>query len=324
MATTMNLDENKETTYTNIIDKTDTIEDITVEEKQRPMKKINHIICSGGGVTGLSFYGALRNLNKKGIWNIEDIESIYGTSVGSLVSVVVSLNYDWKTLDEYFIKRPWGNVFKLDMYTILETFQRKGVFDYNVFIEIFSPLFKGKDISVDITMKEFFEINNIELHIFVMELNKFEVVDISYKTHPDWKVIDAVYSSCAVPLIFTPFFKDDSCYCDGGILINYPVEFCIQNGANLDEILGIRGHRENDKKILPEHSLFDFIVHLANKTHKRLLYNPKKIIKNEIIIPIRETTIQLIRDIAVSMEERINLIEEGVKITDIFTLDFDV
>ena len=161
MATTMNVDENKDTTYTtNIIDKTDTIEDITVEEKQAPIKKIKHIICSGGGVTGLSFYGALRNLNKKGIWNIEDIESIYGTSVGSLVSVVVSLNYDWKTLDEYFIKRPWGNVFKLDMYTILETFQRKGVFDYNVFIEIFSPLFKGKDISVDITMKEFFELNN--------------------------------------------------------------------------------------------------------------------------------------------------------------------
>ena len=107
-------------------------------------------------------------------------------------------------------------------------------------------------------------------------------------------------------------------------MINYPVEFCIQNGANLDEILGIRGHRENDKKILPEHSLFDYIVHLAKKTHKRLLYNPKKIIKNEIIIPIRETTIQLIRDIAVSVEERINLIEEGVKITDIFTLEFDV
>ena len=321
---TMNLDENKDTTNTNIIDKTDTIEDTTVEEKQVSVKKIKHIICSGGGVTGLSFYGALRNLNTKGIWNIEDIESIYGTSVGSLISVVICLNYEWDTLDDYFIKRPWGNVFKMDMYAIIEIFQKKGVFDYNVFVEIFSPLFKAKDISVDVTMKEFFEINNIDLHIFAVELNKFEVIDISYKTHPEWKVIDAVYASCAVPLIFAPLFKDESCYCDGGVLINYPVEFCIKNGAKLDEILGIKGDRENDKKILPEHSLFDYILHLANKTHKRLLYNPKKIIKNEIIIPIRETTVQLIRDIAISMEERINLIEEGVKITDNFTLEFEV
>jgi predicted acylesterase/phospholipase RssA len=316
MAITMSLEEDQ--------DKTNTTEDITIEEKQAPVKKIKHIICSGGGVTGLSFYGALKNLNNKGIWNIVDIESIYGTSVGSLISVVISLNYEWNTLDDYFIKRPWENVFKMDMYAIIEIFQKKGVFDYNVFVEILSPLFKAKDISLVVTMKEFFEINNIDLHIFAVELNKFDVIDNSYKTHPEWKVIDAVYASCAIPLIFAPFFKDESCYCDGGFLINYPVEFCIKNGAKLDEILGIRGHRENDKKILPEHSLFDYILHLANKTHKRLLYNPKKIIKNEIIIPIRETTVQLIRDIAISMEERINLIEEGVKIIENFTLEFDV
>lgn len=309
----MSLEENQDTT-----------EDITIEEKKAPVKKIKHIICSGGGVTGLSFYGALRNLNTKGVWNIEDIESIYGTSVGALISVVICLNYDWNTLDDYFIKRPWGNVFKMDMYAIIELFQKKGVFDYNVFVEIFSPLFKAKDISVDVTMKEFFEINNIDLHIFVMEFNEFEVVDISYKTHPDWKVIDAVYASCAVPLIFAPFFKDDTCYCDGGILINYPVEFCIKNGANVDEILGIRGNIEYDKKILPENSLIDYIVHLVIRTHRKLLYDPKKIIKNEIILPIKVITVQLILDIALSIEERIKLIEEGVKFTEGFKIEFDV
>jgi len=290
-----------------------------VEENPLPTPtKIKHIVCSGGGVTGLCFYGVLKNLNLSGFWNIENIETIYGTSVGSLVATILALKYDWDILDNYFINRPWKNVFKINMSTILDVFHTKGFFNHKMFVEIFSPLFSGKDISIDVTMKEFFEITNIEMHIFVIEVNQFHIVDVSHKTHPDWKVIDAVYSSCAIPLIFSPHFKEQQCYVDGGILMNYPVDYCIKNGASADEVLGIRGYRDYITPVLQEHSIFDFIIYLVNKTHKRLLNVPNEKITHEIRISMKETTIQLISDVANSMEERIKLIEEGVELSKEF------
>ena len=48
---------------------------------------IKHLVLSGGGVVGFSFYGLLRETNKKGLWDISNIETIYGTSVGSIISI---------------------------------------------------------------------------------------------------------------------------------------------------------------------------------------------------------------------------------------------
>ena len=49
---------------------------------------IRHIVCSGGGVTGFSFYGILKECYARGIWKVENIKTIYGTSVGSIFAVL--------------------------------------------------------------------------------------------------------------------------------------------------------------------------------------------------------------------------------------------
>ena len=36
---------------------------------------IKHLVISGGGTYGLSAYGALRELHKKGFWNLSNIQS---------------------------------------------------------------------------------------------------------------------------------------------------------------------------------------------------------------------------------------------------------
>ena len=170
---------------------------------------IRHIVCSGGGVTGFSFYGILKECYSRGIWKFENIETIYGTSVGSIFAVILALNYDWKTMDDYLIKRPWHNVFKFDLFSILDSIDRRGIFGIKTIEDTFSSLLLGKDIPINVTMKEFYDITKIEIHIFTTEIMNFELVDISYKTHPDWRVIDAVYSSCSIPIIFSPLIKEN-------------------------------------------------------------------------------------------------------------------
>jgi predicted acylesterase/phospholipase RssA len=277
-------------------------------------KKIKHIVMSGGGVVGFSFYGALRESNKRGIWNIKDIETIYGTSIGSMFAIIISLNYDWDVIDDYLIKRPWQNIFAFDMQNVFSIFHKRGIFNVKVIEDIFSPLFKGKDISIDVTLKEFFDIVGIEIHLFSVNINNFTLVDFSHKTHPDWRVVDAVYASSGLPILFQPIIRDDMCLSDGGMVSNYPVSNCINNGADPETIFGIcrKPIIRLNYNISTESSLFDYILNIFYKTVERVLNNQERPkINHEIYIDCPPLSINDIFDASSKMEERIRLIKFG-------------
>ena len=119
-------------------------------------------------------------------------------------------------------------------------FSKKGFFNRKQVELSFKPLLHAKDLRLDITLKEFYEYSNIELHIFTFDVNYFKLEDISYKTNPDISLITAIYMSSALPIMFSPVCIDDKCYIDGGVVTNYPLIFCIEQNCNLDEILGIK------------------------------------------------------------------------------------
>lgn len=283
---------------------------------------IRHIVCSGGGVTGFSFYGILKECYSRGIWKFENIETIYGTSVGSIFAVILALNYDWKTMDDYLIKRPWHNVFKFDLFSILDSIDRRGIFGIKTIEDTFSSLLLGKDIPINVTMKEFYDITKIEIHIFTTEIMNFELVDISYKTHPDWRVIDAVYSSCSIPIIFSPLIKENKCYCDGGLLLNYPVDKCIENGANPSEIIGLCSDTTaSNTDIMDENSsLLDYVIVILKKVIAAFLPKVQHVIPNEFKIGSPEISIYDIVTTTSNTNRRIELIQNGVDvITNVFT-----
>jgi predicted acylesterase/phospholipase RssA len=285
-------------------------EEVKVIEKQS--SKIKHIVCSGGGATGFAYYGIIRESHKMGLWKLEEIDTIYGTSVGSIFAVLLALNYDWETMDDFLIKRPWQNVFKFDMYSLMGVFNKKGIFDINSFRDTFLPAFKGKDVPIDINMKDFFDLTKIEIHIFTTELNTFKTIDISHKTHPEWRVVDAVYSSSSVPIIFTPYLIDGNCYCDGGLLINYPLKCCVENGANPDEILGLNYHPKDEmSEIGSESTLLDYIMLIIRKLIKIILDHDKINIKYEYEVNGPSITIYDIYNCISNMDERIRLIKLG-------------
>ena len=47
---------------------------------------IRHIVIGGGGTTGFMTLGALKFLQENGFWDISNIKSIYGTSIGSIAA----------------------------------------------------------------------------------------------------------------------------------------------------------------------------------------------------------------------------------------------
>ena len=107
---------------------------------------IKHIVISGGGHSILSFYGTMKESNIKKYWDYKNIESIYGSSAGSIMAIILSLNIDWELLDNYFLNRPWEKVFSLNFESLFSIFNNFGMFSNQVIIDLFNPLFKCNDI----------------------------------------------------------------------------------------------------------------------------------------------------------------------------------
>jgi predicted acylesterase/phospholipase RssA len=242
---------------------------------------IKHLVIAGGGPIGLQFLGVLEHLNEHDFWKFEDIESIYATSIGTIIATFICLKYDWPTINTYVINRPWHDVFKLNGKQIFDAFYNKGLYDKKIIEITFKPLLEAKDLSLNITLKEFYEYSKIELHLYAFELNKFEVVDISYKTHPDLSLIKAIFMSSSLPGVFAPTILDDGCYIDGGVMANFPLSYCLQDHTDPDEILGVTFFRDYSKSetyknniIKEESSVIDlsigFFINAMNYIYKTL------------------------------------------------------
>ena len=155
------------------------------------------------------------------------------------------------------------------------------------------------------------------MHIFGSELNEFISIDFSYKTHPDWKLIDVVYCSCSLPLLFSPYFKDDKIYLDGGLFNNFPINECIKNVNNPDEIFGISRNNidTNSPQITPyKATMFDYMLKLMHNIIDNVISkNNLTTIKYNIKIDSSQISLYTVYLAANNIEERKRLISSGVK-----------
>jgi hypothetical protein len=206
------------------IDETD-ISDIAA---RIPKKKIRHLVLSGGGAWGLYTYGILSEAMKYGFVEKANIRTIHCTSVGSILAVMFSLNHEEGVIQDYLIKRPWKTVFRRGSANMFQIYETYGFLTVKVFEDIFEPLFMALELTLELTLQELYNYTGVEIHIYATELNRYKVVDMSYRTHPDWRVCDAVYASCSVPILFSPILDDVSCYLDGGLLANYPLNHLVK------------------------------------------------------------------------------------------------
>jgi predicted acylesterase/phospholipase RssA len=230
---------------------------------------IKHLVITGGGPTGLLAYGIASQLALKGFWQLADIQSIYGCSVGAYIGVVLSLGYAWDWLDDYFIKRPWEKLIATSTNRIIDICEKKCLINEHFFIEAIAPLLRAKDLKETITLKELYDYTNIEIHMYTANINsmRLEKVDLSYKSHPELQVIKALQMTMAVPVMFEPIFLADGCFIDGGILNNFPLNDCIeQQECDPDEILAFKNKWNYAQLDVDEtSSIFYFLFVLLRK-----------------------------------------------------------
>lgn len=302
---------------------------------------IKHLFIGGGCFYGFSFFGLLKHSAMQNVWALSNIKTIHGISAGAVIGTIISLNIEWDVLTQYLIDRPWNKLFQLNMYSTINSIQNRGIFTKTEFDEILKPIFLSKDLSCDITMKQFYEYTGIEHYYYITKIStktsKLESVLVSYKTHPDWKLLDVVYMSSCLPILFSPFFLDDeNIYLDGIFgLYGNPIDNLICKNhdhdhdhddddddhadgiltINKEELLSIdmENHKITPLAIL-EASLFDYLVHfllclfLKNRdSDNQLNYKHKFIIERE---PFNIETIYLVLN---DKNERARLVDLGIK-----------
>lgn len=279
---------------------------------------IKHIVLNGGAYLGLLELGALYTLQESKFYELINIETIYGTSIGGFIGALLCLKMNWNDILEYFIMRPWHKLFNIKPQMILDVIQSKGLLNKDIIKGSFENLLQSQDLSIHITLKEFYDFSQIELHLFTIQLNSFKLVDLSYKTHPDLELIDAIYMTCAIPYIFEPAYVNGEFYIDGGLMCSYPLEHCVNNNKELNEILAFRLKSTNkSNKITNESNIFEYAYYL----HSMICKNEDDkeiIIPYEVIIHCNELNIRDGYELLTQMEKREDLIEKGKEYGKLF------
>ena len=234
---------------------------------------IKHLVLSGGGPSGLVTYGAAKYLAQSGLWSLKNIKSMYGCSIGAYFAIVLSLNYEWSWLDDYYIRRPWEKLVKITGNDFMQIFTEKGLVGEQVIRESLAPLFIAKDLAVNITLAELYAYNGIDVHMYSVNINTDTLtkVDISHTTHPTLPVVRALWMSMAFPFLIKPVCTGADCFIDGGLLNNFPLQDCLDQNADCGEggceILAFKNVCLNKPSaiISAESSFIDFFVSCITK-----------------------------------------------------------
>ena len=187
---------------------------------------IDTLILCGGGPVGLVQFGILKKFLEKKEIVYEKIKNIYSTSIGSVIGLIFILNNDYNDITNYFINRPYNKLYDFNLNNFLNIIKNKGLINSD-FIKTFlksiilaSPL----DVDENCTFLQLYNKTNIYFNVNSTCLNDFEVKMFNYLNTPEIKVLDAIYTSCSIPILFIPLSIDNNIYLDGGFISNCPID----------------------------------------------------------------------------------------------------
>ena len=194
--------------------------------------KLKNLVISGAGTTGIGFLGILKYLDECNI--LTDISSFTGTSMGSILCFLITIDYSILELIEFC---KYFKFFKLvsqgNLDNLLYNF---GFENINKLYYVLKRLTEAKKFDSKITFKEHFEKTKLKLTVCGCCLSDSKTYYFNYDTYPDMEVLLAIKISCCIPLIFEPITFEDKLWIDGGITNNYPINF---HDDNIDNTLGI-------------------------------------------------------------------------------------
>lgn len=204
------------------------------------MKNYNTIVIAGGGMKGFAILGVLQYLYQYQF--LKNIKKYIGTSVGSMLSVLMILEYQPIEISLYLSRSPHFK--KFINCSIYNGIHGKGIINFDYFEIILKELILKKIEKIP-TFQELYEEYPVEISMitFNYSLNKEEL--LSRKTTPNLNILEAMRMSSNVPFLFGNYKNGDYFYFDGFITNIFPIDKIDKEN---DIVLGISTLQDRWKK----------------------------------------------------------------------------
>tara|TARA_B100000900_G_scaffold415007_1_gene443390 strand:+ start:1740 stop:2591 length:852 start_codon:yes stop_codon:yes gene_type:complete len=189
--------------------------------------KPDTLVISGASTKVLSFVGIFRALYEKNILkeNLEGIKEIHTLSIGTFYALCLLLRFSERVIYECLIKCDFSECLNTDDINLNDITTSLGLISHEkYFNKLMRNILRIKFQKDDITLKELYDYNPIELYVKCVNVSKQCSIHFNYKTHPDMSVTKLLLMTTTLPIFFRPQKYKDEYYVDGGLSGNLPVE----------------------------------------------------------------------------------------------------
>ena len=230
---------------------------------------IDTLCLSGGGIYGFNLIGCLKYLDESKIIILNKIKKIVGTSVGSLLGLLLIINYDINSIIKILYKLNFENIdLEYDIDNFIENY---GFNNCSEILTIIQSLFFNKLNVYDLTFMELYKKTGKDFNVIVVNLTKKQEELLNYKNNPEMSVILALRMSISIPLMFYPVKYNNNLYIDGSVMNNFGFNYC--DSKKTIGICVLTNLKDNPKNIL-EYVKHIYVI-LINNLSKKHLENPK-------------------------------------------------
>lgn len=182
-------------------------------------QNFENLAMEGGGVWGISYAGALQELDKIGI--LPNIKRVAGTSAGSITALLLALRYSSAEIYQIFDELDFSSF--LDHRHINQVLTKYGLYESQFADDLFQGWIEEKLGSKEATFQDLHDAGGLELHVYATNLNTKQIHEFSINKTKDVSLAAAVRASMSVPLIFTAVEIDGQLFVDGGTVFDYPM-----------------------------------------------------------------------------------------------------
>jgi predicted acylesterase/phospholipase RssA len=165
------------------------------------------LCLSGGGVTGVSYLGALKTLYRQGVldWLAPDrtVHTFIGTSVGALFALLTYAKIDLFMPHALGIVRTFLRLFQLNTRNLFRG-ARFGLVTGADCVAFVEKLLFERHRRANLTLADLHGLVGGDLCLVSSCIRTSTPIYFSYRSHPLVRVADAVFASMAIPFLFEP------------------------------------------------------------------------------------------------------------------------
>ena len=175
------------------------------------------LVLSGGGLNGLYILGALSCMA------YEKYKCYIGTSIGSIINLLLSVGYSPQEIFEY-TKSRYSDWFRVNVSKIFTDY---GLCTFDQCEYDIVSMVKNKidEFDENTTLQQMYDMIKKRYIVVTTCIETQSVVYISNDNHPDLSVVKAIRMSCAIPIIFSPITHNGHTYIDGGVSDNIAYKY---------------------------------------------------------------------------------------------------